>query len=88
MINNISLCNWMFAEAAFIIRMKIIIIKSSLDSVCLEILIVEKYSKTSLNRPPAGENTCGPFREVVDLQNFPKYREYTVNFGIVKSRSI
>ena len=36
------------------------------------------YGKTSLNRPPAGVKSCGPFREVVDLQDFSKFREYTV----------
>ena len=30
------------------------------------------YSKTSLNQPFVGVNACGPFREVVDLQNFTK----------------
>ena len=36
------------------------------------------YSKTSLNRPFVGVNSCSPFREVVDLQSFPKYRKDVV----------
>ena len=31
------------------------------------------YSKTSLDRPFTGMNFCEPFREVVKLENIPKY---------------
>ena len=36
------------------------------------------YSKISLDWPFMGVNSCGPFREVVDLQNFPKYGKDTI----------
>ena len=39
------------------------------------------YSKTSLNRPLTVVNSCGPFREVVGLYNFPQHRKDTVNMG-------
>ena len=47
------------------------------------------YSKTSLERPFTGVNSSGPFREVVDLQNFPNTEKIRYfYFGFVKSRSI
>ena len=33
------------------------------------------YSKTSLNRPLTVVNSCGPFMEVIDLQNFPQHKK-------------
>ena len=36
------------------------------------------YSQTSLSRPFTAVNSCGPFMEVVGLQNFPKYRKDTI----------
>ena len=36
------------------------------------------YSKISLSRPFTGVNSCGPFMEIVDLQNFPKYGQDTI----------
>ena len=35
-------------------------------------------SETSLDRPFMRVNSCGPFREVVDLQDFPKYGKDTI----------
>ena len=49
-----------------------------LKHVCPKVSNVYIYSNTSLNRPPAGVNSCCPFREGVDLQNFAKYREHRV----------
>ena len=36
------------------------------------------YSETSLNRPFTVENSCGPFREVTVIHNFPRYSKDVV----------